>query len=728
MQSKRAPRRPPLVRQMNQTDCGLCCCAILLRSWRSSVSIRDLRQDYVVGRDGLNIADIVKILTDRGAAAHVYETNAVGVLQLREPAICYWNDNHYIVARQITKKRVSIVDPGAGRSTVSLEEFTEHFSGYAITIDPFPARQQAASPSSFQVLRSLARNHIWLLALTVIVALGSALATLWLPSLLGIVFSWSPAASAGSFWPVLMILGIALGQAFLLISRSLMSLAAATSVGKSMSEAVFSRMMRLPYGDLMHRGVGDLLFTLDSVQRLRSLITTDFVVVIVGAVMITTLMVWLMLQSWIAGLVAVGLVGILALLAVFSGRGIRRISLEETRRRAELQSLQVTALSGLEAIKTNAMEDTYIHRWRLINNAVQRQSVGLQSIQSVFTALSASLQLVGPILIVLVVTLGLSRQPDPALIVSVQALSGFLLGQVAQVTGSFSQVAQGWTLLERVADILVRSEDGTFKGTSAPPAVSAIEVKDVCFSYGSFSRPVLSNVSIDVPPGAKVALVGASGSGKSTLGRLIVGLHTPTSGKIRVGGREFGEYSRTAFYDDVAYVPQNVILDTGSLRDNIAWGTGDIRDADIRYALERVGLANDIAELPLGLDTPVAQLGQNFSGGQRQRIALARAALKNAKIVVLDEATSSLDNTAETTVSDYFNQLAATRIIIAHRLSTVIDADIIFVMQEGQIVEQGTHSELITRPGIYRRLYLGEDAGGSSARDSHAFNAISAPT
>jgi ABC-type bacteriocin/lantibiotic exporter with double-glycine peptidase domain len=544
-----------------------------------------------------------------------------------------------------------------------------------------------------------------LLAATLLVALGSALTTLWLPTVLSVTFGGRAGSGGTSALPFAVLAGVVIANTLILLVRSLVSLISATAVGKAMSEAVFSRMLRLPYGHLVHRGVGELLFTLDSVQRLRALITTDFIVVVVGLVMVGTLLVWLAVQSWTAALVALGLVALLALLALMSGRGVRRLSLEETRRRAELQSIQVTALSGLESIKTNAMEDHYVARWRRTNDAVQRYSVGLQSVQSGFTSLSASLQLVGPILIVLIITSGSSGGPVAATIVSVQALVGLLLGQVGQVTGSFSQVAQGWTLLERVSEIMVRPEDDTFAGAAAPPPGAEIAVLDVTFSYATFSPAVLDGVTLHVPAGAKVALVGPSGSGKSTLGRLIVGLSRPTTGQITIGGRELHEYGRHPFYSNVAYVPQNVVLDSGTLRDNIAWGAGEVDDDAILLAAERVGLSEDIAALPLGLDTPVAQLGQNFSGGQRQRVALARAALKRVSLVVLDEATSSLDNRAEATVTRYFSSLAATSVVIAHRLSTVIDADVIYVMAAGRVVEHGTHADLIRQDGLYRELY-----------------------
>lgn len=700
--------RPRLVRQLHPTECGLCCCAVLLRAHGSPVRVRDLRLRYVVGRDGLNLADLTRILRQEGATPHAYEATADEVLRLDRPAICYWNDNHYVVVDPARARgdRVEIVDPGNGRSWISRADLAQRFSGYAVTVDRPDAHRGRGLPGPARVLAGLARPHLALLAATLVAALATSLAMLWLPRLMTLVFgSTGQTGVDGALWPVLILVGAAVGNALLLLVRTLVSLVAATAVGKAVSEAVFARMLRLPYGELVHRGVGDLLFTLESVQRLRTMLTTDLVTMVVGCVLVATMLGWLLTVSALAGLAAVVVVVLLALLAVLAGRGVRAYSLEETRHRAELQAVQVAALSSVESVKTNAMEDAYVRTWRRRNDLVQRHAVRLQVVQGVFTSLGASLQLVGPVLVVLAVAVGTPTAADAALVVSLQALAGLLFGQVTLVAGSFTQVAQGWALLERVADVLVRPQDATFDGDAAAPSDGTVELDGVAFSYASFAPAVLPGLSLRIPAGAKAAIVGASGSGKSTVGRLIVGLSQPTAGTVRVGGRALREYDREGFYSAVAYVPQNVVLAAGTVRENLAAGAGEVSDDDILRAADAVGLRAELEALPLGLDTPVAQLGQNFSGGQRQRIVLARAALKRARVVVLDEATSSLDAQAEARVTSFFDRGAATRVVIAHRLSTVIDADVIFVMDHGRIVEQGSHHELLGRGGAYAALY-----------------------
>jgi ABC-type bacteriocin/lantibiotic exporter with double-glycine peptidase domain len=700
------------VEQLGQTECGLCCCAMLLELAGGRVSMMDLRIRYQVGRDGLSVADLAGVLAENGGTPHVFRTSAAGVAALGVPAICHWRRSHFVVAVAFDRGGVTLLDPGAGRRRVSLAEFEESFSGLCVTVDPVPNGRLGRSVRATSGTRILAR-FAWqkraMLGLVLGLSLATSLVPLGIPRLMEALFSDDPAAiSAG-----LLLGGMGLTFALMLFVRTVAGVVASVAIGRSMARAVFDRLLRLPYGFTEGRGAGDLLFTLESVQQLRSLICNDLVLLLVGGVVTTVLLIWLAFISLPAMLLTLALVVALACCAAATSGVVRRFAYAETKARAELQTTEISAISGLETIRTNGMEQSYLVLWQQRSDAVQKQFTALQVVQGLFSAMTAGIMFVGPVVILAQATRSIEGASlTVPLLISMQTLTGVLLGQVSLVVGSFTRVAQAGSLLVRVADVLLRPADDTFRGEIPDRPAGPVDVSGVSFAYGSFGRRVVEGATLHIPAGAKVAIVGPSGCGKSTLARLIVGLHRPASGQVSFNGVDLRGYERSRFYEAVAYVPQNVVLEHGTIRDNIAWGAGEPDDARVHEAARRVGLHDEIVGLPLGYDTPVASLGQNFSGGQRQRIALARAAFKRASIVVLDEATSSLDNLAEATVTSYFDSLRATRIIIAHRLTSVIDADLIVVMDGGAVVDMGTHDELCGRAGLYRALYT-RDHGSS---------------
>ena len=258
---------------------------------------------------------------------------------------------------------------------------------------------------------------------------------------------------------------------------------------------------------------------------------------------------------------------------------------------------------------------------------------------------------------------------------------------------------------ERIADITDEEPARIFGGELKELPSPDIRVEHVAFSYTARSREVIDDVSFEVPAGAKVAIVGPSGSGKSTLGNLLVGLYEPTAGSISYGGEALARYDETAFRAFVSYVPQDSELLNLSVSENIAFGDESLDESDVVRAARATLVHDEIEAWPMGYRTLLSDRGSNISGGQRQRIALARAIVRRPRVLILDEATSALDQRNSLAVSRNLDSQDVTRVIIAHRLSSVVDADLILVMDGGRIVERGTHDELMQRGRHYPDLY-----------------------
>jgi ATP-binding cassette subfamily B protein len=271
------------------------------------------------------------------------------------------------------------------------------------------------------------------------------------------------------------------------------------------------------------------------------------------------------------------------------------------------------------------------------------------------------------------------------------------------------QLQQGMAAFERFVEVMdIQSDINDIpKALSLKISDGSIALDHVTFGYENEKENVLEDVSFTIEGGKTVALVGESGAGKSTLVSLIPRFYEPKNGKLLVDGQDVTQLTKKSLRSQIGFVQQNVFLFDGTIRENLLYGKKDASDEELNAALEMANLAPFIASLPLGLDTPVKEHGTRLSGGQKQRISIARVFLKNPKIIIFDEATSSLDSESEIQIQDAFSKLAQgrTAIVIAHRLATVRNADRIYVLDNKKIVEEGTHQELISQKGLYAKLY-----------------------
>ena len=272
------------------------------------------------------------------------------------------------------------------------------------------------------------------------------------------------------------------------------------------------------------------------------------------------------------------------------------------------------------------------------------------------------------------------------------------------------QFTQGIASFERFIEIMDTSPDITDAANAKPLEVKNGDIKysDVSFSYTEGEKEiVIDGLDLYIPGGKRVALVGESGAGKSTTVSLLARFYERSGGMITIDGQDINTVTQDSLHKSIGFVQQNIFLFDSSIRENLRYGKSDATDEELWHALEWANLADFVRSLPEGLDTQVGEHGTRLSGGQKQRLSIARVFLKNPPILVFDEATSSLDTESETLIQSAFNRLSKgrTSIIIAHRLSTVIDCDIIFVLDKGRVVEKGTHDELIAQKGLYYKLY-----------------------
>ena len=712
--------RTPTILQLESVECGAAALSMVLAYHGLFVPLEQMRVDCGVSRDGSKAGGLLRAARAHGMVARGFKKEPRELAELPMPAIVFVNFNHFVVLEGFREGRAYVNDPARGRRSMDAAVFDQAFTGVVLTFERGPGFEPGGHPPS--VLRSLGQyldGFRGAIAAAFLVGLLLVVPGILMPWLLGrFVDEVLVAKLDGVAMPLLWGLVIAaLVRSVLLAVQAQLLMDTFGRAARASAKRFLAQAISLPMTFYAQRSAGEIAARVDLNERVAETISSDLATLaleLVTASFFLVLMVRLepRLAFLVAGLVALELFAWRAL-----ARQTQEISQELSVQAGKLAGMATGGLANIESIKAGGQETALFRKWlglqvQFLNASIRAQRLTLW-LGEVPTVLG---------LIAHLAVLGLGAffimQGGGFSVGDLVAFQVLLAGFTAPVHALFARTQKLQTLrgdLARLDDVLHhKPEAGVGVPLDAPvPPVAiagALEFRGVSFGYNKGEDALIEDFSLTLKPGGRVALVGASGSGKSTVARLAAGLYQPWSGEILFDGRPRPVYERSHLAAAVAYVDQDVALFEGSVRENLTLWEHASEDA-IRAALRDAAIDSEILGREGGLDAPLQEGARNLSGGQRQRLEIARALVRNPSLLILDEATSALDPTSEAAVEANLRARRTTCLVVAHRLSTVRDADEILVLDRGRIVERGRHQDLVSIPnGRYATLVASEGA------------------
>jgi ATP-binding cassette subfamily B protein len=699
-------RRVRFIPQLEATECGAASLAMVLDYHGACLPLSEVREACAVSRDGVNANAIIRAAQSYGLVAQGFRVEPSDLGELALPAIIHWEMRHFVVLERIERRHFTIVDPALGRRVLSREEFSAAFTGVALAFEPSDRLVARARRSG-----SLARYRRVLFAqkMPLFMLLSSALAMEMLAVLLPagnqVLIDHVIGAQHESWTLPLVVLVAAASLLMLALGfvRDRLVRRLGFVIDLELVSLFVEHLVRLPLGFFQQRTQGDLMDRVASQRQVRDVVMRAFTACLDGLLVCTYGALMIAYHAQL-GLAVIGMT-MLRVLWLFAVRpGIEQQVASELVLRGNELGVLVEAFAAPEALKACAIEDRMLTRYHA--RLVERLTAGQRREQSSGTLAHAT-SLFDVAAQALVLWLGgiavIEHQLTLGAFASFVVLSRLFQRPVQAIVEATMQLMYVRVALARFDDVLAtaRERDGTER---VHGLAREIVLDRVSFRYGPSSPWVCKDLSLTIKAGEKVAIVGRSGQGKSSILSLLLGLTRPTSGAIYVDGKDLSSVLRSSWLAQVGVVLQEPLLLDDSVAANLSFHLQEAPFSQVRRAAELACVDDVIAALPQGYDTRLGMGGSRLSGGQRQRLGLARALCREPALLLLDEATSALDAESEARVHRNLAQLGCTRVVVAHRLSTVRDADRILVFEGGQIVQSGSYDELARSPGLFASL------------------------
>ncbi|MBW4634108.1 MAG: peptidase domain-containing ABC transporter [Iphinoe sp. HA4291-MV1] len=710
----RLTHRYPFYAQQSASDCGAACLVMIGRYWGKRFSVNRLREISNASRSGASLKALAAAAESIGFATRPVKASVDKLAQQSLPAIAHWEGKHYIVVYEITKGRVIVGDPAIGQRHLTIAQFKEGWTGYALLLQPtalFKDAQEDTTPfwKFYELVKPHSRVLLEVFATSLLIQIFGLVTPLFTQLLFDQVIVQGSTLTLNAVGLGLLIFSLfriaMTGLRQYLLDHTSNRVSVALMVG------FIKHTFRLPLSYFESRYVGDIVSRVQENQKIQRFLTGEALSIILDLLTVfiyVGLMFW---YSWQMALIALAIVPPFFLLTLFSTPWLRRISREIFGALASENSYLIQSLTGIRSVRSMAIEQTVRWHWEeQLNNLIRKMFSG-QVIKNQLQIFSSTIQsLVTTGLLWFGAWLVIQNQLTIGQLIAINMLLGNIIQPFQRLTVLWNQLQEVIVSTERINDVLEAEPEEDLHSSPRRPLRKLrghVRFENVTFRYHPESDiNVLENLSFEIQAEQTVAVVGRSGSGKTTLSKLILGLYPPTDGKVLIDGHDVTNISLKSLRQQIGVVDQDTFLFGGTIQENISIAHPEANLEEIITAARLAGADEFIQRLPMGYDTQIGEGGGMLSGGQRQRLAIARALLGHPRLLIFDEATSHLDAESEQIIQNNLKTIlqGRTSLIIAHRLSTVRNADLILVLDRGVLVESGTHNELTASKGHYYYL------------------------
>ncbi|AXC79024.1 peptidase domain-containing ABC transporter [Salmonella enterica] len=678
-------RRVPVIHQTESSECGIACLAMVFGHYGKSIDLFSLRQQFNISSRGATLYSIRTIAVQMGMTARALSLDLNELNVLRRPCILHWNFNHFVVLVSVKRNGFVLHDPARGRIIVSKAEASKCFTGIALELWPGSTFRRERVKKRLNLVTLINSIHGIKGALLKIFALSIVVEAIGLILPAGTQLVMDHALPAGDRGLLSMIcislMFFILLRATVSTSRAWISLIMGTLVNIQWQSGLFSHLLRLPLSYFERRKLGDIQSRFGSLNTLRTTFTTSMVGAIMDGIMVCGLLIMMLLYGKSLTWVVFGFTLVYIAIRLFTYTYYRQLSEEQLIMEARVSSYFMETLYGIAAVKMQGMTDRRHTHWFNLQTDAINTGIRVTKMDLFFGGLNIFISACEQTIILwLGISLVMDNEMTIGMFVAFGAYRMQFSDRISTLVGFLLQLRMMSLHNERISDIALNEQESVKPDIPVSEKITpvSLEVKSLTFRYDQQSMPVFSELNLTVSPGESVAIIGPSGSGKTTLMKVLCGLFKADSGQVLIDGNDIQQMGVNNYRKITGCVMQDDRLFSGTIRENICGFSENIDDEWMAECAKASFIHDTIMSMPMGYDTLTGELGEGLSGGQKQRLFIARALYRKPRILFMDEATSALDSKSENYVNSAIKSLNITRIIIAHRESTIKSVDRVF--------------------------------------------------